>query len=294
MSLFDDIVITGNRAVLKSYAKINLTLDITGKRENGYHDVSMIMQTVNLFDLIILDKRRSGIFLKSNLPYLPTDEKNIAYKAARLFFEKSGISGGVSILIHKNIPVSAGLAGGSGNGGGVLCGLNALYDFPFSESEILDMAVTLGADVPYTIKGGTYLAEGIGEVLTKLPEVPKMTVLLVKPPINISTADVYREFDLLNDVSHPDTDKMIEAIKNGDIRGISENLSNVLESVTIKNNPVISGIKEKMLKNGASGALMSGSGPTVFGIFEDEKQAKKSADSFFKQYKDVFLVKTIF
>ena len=133
MSLFDDIVITGNRAILKSYAKINLTLDITGKRDNGYHDVKMIMQTVNLFDLIIVDKKRSGISLKSNLPYIPTDEKNIAYKAALLFFEKSGVEGGASILIHKNIPVAAGLAGGSGNGGGVLCALNALYGYPFSE-----------------------------------------------------------------------------------------------------------------------------------------------------------------
>lgn len=293
MSLFDDIIITGNRAILKSYAKINLTLDITGKRDNGYHDVKMIMQTVNLFDLIIVDKKRGGISLKSNLSYLPTDEKNIAYKAALLFFEKSGIDGGASILIHKNIPVAAGLAGGSGNGGGVLCALNALYDFPFSEEEILKMTVVLGADVPYTIKCGTCLSEGIGEILTPLNDAPKMNILLVKPPINISTAEVYKEFDESTEISHPDTDKMILAIKNGDIKGISENLSNVLESVTVKNNPVISGIKEKMIKNGAIGALMSGSGPTVFGIFEDEKLAKASADSFYKQYKEVYICKTL-
>ena len=293
MSLFDDIIITGNRAILKSYAKINLTLDITGKRDNGYHDVKMIMQTVNLFDLIIVDKRRSGISLKSNLPYIPTDEKNIAYKAALLFFEKSRIEGGASILIHKNIPVAAGLAGGSGNGGGVLCALNALHDYPFSEKEILDMSVNLGADVPYTIMCGTCLSEGIGEILTPLADVPKMTVLLVKPPINISTPEVYKEFDQADKISHPDTDKMLLAIQDGNVKGICENLSNVLETVTVKNNPVISGIKEKMIKNGAIGALMSGSGPTVFGIFEDERLAKKSADSFYKQYKEVYLCKTL-
>lgn len=293
MSLFDDIIVTGNRAVLKSYAKINLTLDVTGKRDNGYHDVKMIMQTVNLFDLIIVDRRKQGISLKSNLPYIPTDEKNIAYKAALLFFEKSGIDGGASILIHKNIPVAAGLAGGSGNGGGVLCALNALYDFPFTEKEILDMSVTLGADVPYTIMCGTCLSEGIGEILTPLPDAPKMTVLLVKPPINISTPEVYKEFDEADEISHPDTDKMISAIENGDVKEISKSLSNVLEAVTVKNHPVISGIKQKMIKNGAIGALMSGSGPTVFGIFEDEKLAKKSADSFYKQYKEVYLCKTL-
>lgn len=293
MNFFDDLMVLGNRAVLKSYAKINLTLDIIGKRENGYHDVEMVMQTVNLFDLIIADKRKSGIFLKSNLEYLPTDERNIAYKAAKLFFEVTGICGGVSIIIHKNIPVAAGLAGGSGNGGAVLCALNALYDFPLSREEILDMAVSLGADVPFCIMGGTALAEGIGERLTKLPDCPKMTVLLVKPPLNISTPEAYREFDALSHASHPDTEAMLDAIKCGDVLKIAEKLSNSLEDVTEKKHPVISGIKEKMIKNGAVGALMSGSGPTVFGIFTDEKKAKKSADSFYKQFKEVYLCKTL-
>ncbi len=293
MSLFDDLIISGNRAVCRSFAKINLTLDVTGVRENGYHDVCMIMQTVNLSDLIIVDKRRSGIYIKSNLEYVPTDERNIAYKAAQLFFEKSGISGGASILLKKNIPVAAGLAGGSGNGGAVLCALNKLYDFPFSEAEIVDMSVALGADVPYCIMGGTALAEGIGEKLSKLDSAPKMTVLLVKPPINISTPETYKAYDALLTHSHPDTDAMILALKNGDIKKIAENLSNTLEDVTAKNHPVISGIKEKMIKNGALNALMSGSGPTVFGIFEDETLAKKSADSFYKQYREVYLCKTI-
>lgn len=293
MSLFDDLIVSGNRAVCRSFAKINLTLDVTGVRENGYHDVKMIMQTVNLSDLIIVDKRRNGIYIKSNLEYIPTDERNIAYKAAQLFFEKSGISGGASILLKKSIPVAAGLAGGSGNGGAVLCALNKLYDFPFTEEEIIEMSVTLGADVPYSIMCATALAEGIGEELTRLPDCPKMTVLLVKPPINISTPETYKAYDALESHSHPDTDAMISAIASGDIRKIAENLSNTLEDVTAKNHPVISGIKEKMIKNGALNALMSGSGPTVFGIFEDEAQAKKSADSFYKQYREVYLCKTI-
>ena len=293
MSLFDECVVWGNRAMCRSYAKINLTLDVTGKRENGYHDVKMIMQTVNLFDLIIVDKRKNGISVKANLEYLPTDERNIAYKAAKLFFERSGIDAGVSIIMHKNIPVAAGLAGGSGNGGAVLVALNKLYDFPFTEEEIIDMSVTLGADVPYCIMGGTALAEGIGEELSKLPDCPKLNILLVKPPINISTPEVYRAYDALEIVNHPDTEAMICAIKDKNISNMCKNLSNTLEDVTVKNNPVISGIKEKMIKNGAKAALMSGSGPTVFGIFDSEADAKKSADSFYKQYKEVYVCKTI-
>ena len=293
MSLFDECVVWGNRAMCRSYAKINLTLDVTGKRENGYHDVKMIMQTVNLFDLIIVDKRKNGISVKANLEYLPTDERNIAYKAAKLFFERSGIDAGVSIIMHKNIPVAAGLAGGSGNGGAVLVALNKLYDFPFTEEEIIDMSVILGADVPYCIMGGTALAEGIGEELSKLPDCPKLNILLVKPPINISTPEVYREYDALDIVNHPDTEAMICAIKDKNISNMCKNLSNTLEDVTVKNNPVISGIKEKMIKNGAKAALMSGSGPTVFGIFDSEADAKKSADSFYKQYKEVYVCKTI-
>ena len=276
-----------------AFAKINLTLDVTGKRENGYHDVKMIMQTVNLFDLIIVDKRKNGISVKANLEYLPTDERNIAYKAAKLFFERSGIDAGVSIIMHKNIPVAAGLAGGSGNGGAVLVALNKMNDYPFTEEEIIEMSDILGADVPYCIMGGTALAEGIGEELSKLPDCPKLNILLVKPPINISTPEVYRAYDALEIVNHPDTEAMICAIKDKNISNMCKNLSNTLEDVTVKNNPVISGIKEKMIKNGAKAALMSGSGPTVFGIFDSEADAKKSADSFYKQYKEVYVCKTI-
>lgn len=290
MNLFDNCIITGNRAIIKSYAKINLTLDITGKRSDGYHDIRTIMQTVNLFDLIIADKRKSGISIKTNLSYLPTDEKNLMYKATALFF--SSIKGGISIILHKNIPVAAGLAGGSGNAAAVLCALNALYDFPFSNEELADMSVSIGADVPYCLMGGTALAEGIGEKLTPLPDCPKLTLLLVKPSINISTPDIYREFDNSDKVIHPNTEAMLSAIEDGDILKIAENLSNTFESITEKKYPVISGIKEKMLKNGALAATMSGSGPTVFGLFDNIQKAKRSADSFHKQFREVFLCKT--
>lgn len=292
MRLFDDIIINGNRAICKSYAKINLTLDVLGKRDNGYHDVSMIMQTVNLADSLIIDRTKSGILLNTNLPFLPNDSKNIAYAAAELFFKECEISGGARINIRKNIPVAAGLAGGSGNAAAVLCALNKLYGLPMSWDKLSEISVKLGADVPYCIMGGTALAEGIGEILTELSPVPHMTVLLVKPPISVSTPFVYAEYDKLEDVLHPNTNKMIENISNKDIPRIAEGLLNTLEQVTITKYPVISGIKKKMLQDGALGALMSGSGPTVFGIFDDEKKAKKSADAFFKQFREVYLCST--
>ncbi|MGN0149246.1 MAG: 4-(cytidine 5'-diphospho)-2-C-methyl-D-erythritol kinase [Clostridia bacterium] len=291
--LSDDIVITGNRVIARSYAKINLTLDVIGKRPNGYHDVEMIMQTVSLFDLIIVDKTYSGITISTNLKYLPTNEKNIAYKAAQIFFKKTGIQGGVRIIIHKNIPVAAGLAGGSGNGAAVLCAMNALFNAELSEQELCSIAAELGADVPYCIMGGTRLAEGIGEILTPLPSMPKTTTLIVKPPINVSTAAIYEQIDNASIEKRPDTKKIIKALETGNVTEIAQNMCNVMEAVTEKMHPVVGGIKKKLLINGAVGAVMSGSGPSVFGFFDDDKKAKLSHDSFAHQYKDVFLVKTL-
>ena len=291
--LSDDIVITGNRVIARSYAKINLTLDVIGKRPNGYHDVKMIMQTVSLFDLIIVDKTYSGITISTNLKYLPTNEKNIAYKAAQIFFKKTGIQGGVRIIIHKNIPVAAGLAGGSGNGAAVLCAMNALFNAELSEHELCSIAAELGADVPYCIMGGTRLAEGIGEILTPLPSMPKTTTLIVKPPINVSTAAIYEQIDNASIEKRPDTKRIIKALETGNVTEIAQNMCNVMEAVTEKMHPVVGGIKKKLLINGAVGAVMSGSGPSVFGFFDDDKKAKLSHDSFAHQYKDVFLVKTL-
>lgn len=290
--LYDDIVITGQRAMARSYAKINLTLDVLGKRPDGYHDVEMIMQTVSLYDMIIVDKCDEGIEISTNLKFLPVNENNIAYKAARDFFQYTHINKGCKIIIHKNIPVAAGLAGGSGNAAAVLCALDKLYNTNLSLNELKEIGVKLGADVPYCITGGTALATGIGEIIAPLPSLPKCCVLMVKPPISVSTGAIYNEIDSIDITEHPDTNAMIEAIANGNIIDVAKNLSNVMGTVTENMHPIIRGIKNKMIKNGALGAVMSGSGPTVFGIFPDYETAKKSHDSFYYQFREVYLITT--
>lgn len=286
-------IITGKRAITRSYAKINLTLDVLSKRENGYHDVKMIMQTLSLFDLVIVDRCLHGITVSTNLRYLPCNEKNIAYQAADAFFKETQIHGGARIIIHKNIPVAAGLAGGSGNCAAVLTALNMLYDNPLSSQELVKLGAKLGADVPYCLHGGTQLAEGIGEILTPLPPMPDAYILLVKPPISVSTANIYQEIDTAPIHTRPNTDTMINSISENNLQGIADNLCNVMESVTVKMHPIVGGIKNKMMMNGALGAVMSGSGPTVFGIFDDYKKVKSSADSFSMQFKDVFITRVM-
>lgn len=295
MKIIDETVIKGNRAMCRSYAKINLTLDITGKLENGYHSLQTIMQTVGLSDLVIVDKTHSrDIMLSTNIKFLPTNEKNIAYKAAALFYKSAGLRGGAKILIHKNIPVAAGLAGGSGNGAAVLAALNMLHGGFFSDKELKKLSSQLGADVPYCLEGGTVLAEGIGDILTPLKSIGKKIVMLVTPPIAVSTPEGYAAYDSSCDkIPHCDTAGAVSAIENGNFGELCERLSNSFEPVTIKKYPVIRGIKEKMLMNGAAAALMSGSGPTVFGFFDDFKTAKTSADSFATLYKDVYLTTTV-
>ncbi len=289
MRLYDDIVITGNRAIARSYAKVNLTLDVLGKRDDGYHDVKMIMQTLSLFDLVIVDRTEEGISVTSNLKYLPSNDKNVAYKAVQLFFEETGLSGGAKVLLHKNIPVAAGLAGGSGNAGAVLCALDRLYNTGLSDKELCCMGAKLGADVPFCILGGTQLAKGIGTDLSELPPLPKMTFLLVKPPVGISTAEIYEAIDTATDIKMSDEKAMIKAIKEKDISAICKNLSNMMEKVTAEKNPSVLSIKEKLMECGAKGAVMSGSGPTVFGIFDSYKLAKQTADEFLKEYDEVFV-----
>ena len=288
MNLYNDIVITKDRATAKSYAKINLTLDVLGKLPNGYHEVKMIMQSISLFDLIIVDKALHGIHISTNSKFIPRNGKNIAYKAAKLFFEKSGIRGGAKILIHKNIPVSAGLAGGSGNAAAVLCALNMLYDFPIGNYELFDIALSLGADVPYCINGGTCLAEGIGEKLTPLSSLPAFPVVLVKPQISVSTADIYNRIDTENNLTHPDTDKALTAIQNGDYNLLFGNMINIMDTVTKKICPDISKITKIMYDLGAKVSLMSGSGPTVYGIFDDDISAKNAFNILNKKYEETF------
>ncbi|MEG0013800.1 MAG: 4-(cytidine 5'-diphospho)-2-C-methyl-D-erythritol kinase [Cellulosilyticaceae bacterium] len=269
--------------VLRARGKINLTLDVVGKRENGYHDLRMIMQSINLYDTIKVKKTKSpGIKIENNLSWLPTDDKNIAYKAAQLFLEETGIESGIYINIHKRIPVAAGLAGGSSNAAAVLVGLNKIFETEFSRRELMEMGLKLGADVPFCVLRGTALAEGIGEKLTVLPSFPYMNILLAKPNISVSTASVYKNLDIKNIRKHPQTDKVVEAIRKGNKDFVIDHMENVLQEVTIKMHPQVQRIKDNMLKQGALGTMMSGSGPTVFGIFENREDCLRAAE-FFKE-----------
>lgn len=261
---------------LKALAKINLGLDVLGKRENGYHDVRMVMQSIYLYDLVRLTKTETpGIRLETNLDYLPVDGNNIAYRAAEMLIQEFGIEKGVFLSLRKRIPVAAGLAGGSSNAAAVLFGMNRLFDLGLTQKELMERGVRLGADVPYCIMRGTVLAEGIGEELKVLPPMPKCTVLIAKPPVSVSTKVVYEAFDGLEEVGHPDIDGMLQALQESDLRKVASCMGNVLEQVTIPMHPVIARIRQEMLEGGALGAMMSGSGPTVFGLFEDRAQAKE-------------------
>lgn len=270
-----------NSIILKGRAKINLTLDVVGKRENGYHDLEMIMQTINLYDTIYIRKTKvPGIRLKANYSWLPTNEKNIAYRAAQLFFEESKIAGGIAIELTKRIPVAAGLAGGSTDAAATLVGLNRLYETHYSKEKLMEMGLKLGADVPFCIARGTMLAEGIGEELTPLTPMPCTYVVLVKPPISVSTAVVYKNLDVNRIKKHPETTTVIEALKEGNVQKIADHMSNVLEEVTIPMHPEIGTIKTAFMEQGAMGTMMSGSGSTVFGLFETKEAASKAAKYF--------------
>lgn len=266
---------------LKAYAKINLALDVIGKRENGYHDVRMIMQTIKLYDKVTIKPTgNSDIVIKTNLHYLPTNENNIVYAAAKLFKETYNIPDGLHITLDKKIPVAAGMAGGSSDAAATLWGLKHLFETNASMEELMRLGVKLGADVPYCLLRGTALSEGIGEILTPLPPAHNFHCLIVKPPVSVSTKYVYENLNLKDNDNHPDVDGMIEAIKQNDITGITSRLGNILETVTLRVHPEIAQIKNSMLSQGASNALMSGSGPTVFGLFTDQAAAEKAFYSF--------------
>ncbi len=292
MRLYNDIIISDDKAIAKSYAKINLTLDVLSKRDNGYHDVCMVMQTINLYDTVTVIKQKDGINLTVNSNELPIDDKNIAYKAAEVFFKECNISGGASIHIEKNIPIAAGLAGGSSNAAAVLCALNLLYETNLDDDELIRIGTVLGADVPFCIIGGTCLCEGIGEKITELDNSIVADLLIVKPKQGISTAEIYKEIDSHTNIQHPDTKGVLNAIKAGNKEKLASLLSNVMENVTIKRLPEISEIKQLMRRNGAIGTLMSGSGPTVYGIFTDKNIAITAGKAFSDKYSDVFITRT--
>lgn len=271
---------------LKARAKINLGLDVLGKRDNGYHDVRMVMQTVGLYDRLIMTVLpEDDIRIKSNLTFLPVNENNLIYKAIRVMKDKYDIKEGVEVDLNKFIPVAAGMAGGSTDAASTIFGMNRLFDLGLSMNEMMEIGVGIGADVPYCLMRGTALAEGIGEKLTRLHYMPHCWLLVAKPPINVSTKVVYESLDMSEVLEHPDIDGIIEAIEKEDVELVAKRMGNVLEQVTIPMYPIIETIKQDMINHGAYNAIMSGSGPTVFGIFPDEKTALECQD-FLKAKKD--------
>lgn len=262
---------------LKAYAKINLGLDVLRCREDGYHEVKMIMQTIGLYDKILLKKMREpGIQVKTNLYYLPENENNLVYQAAELLMDEFQIKSGVMIDLQKFIPVAAGLAGGSSDAAAVLYGMNRMFRLGLSKKDLMRRGVKIGADVPYCIMRGTALAEGIGEQLSPLKPMPKCKILVAKPPISVSTKFVYENLKLEKDTQHPDIDGVLQGIESGNLREVAAHMGNLLETVTIPHHPVIAQIKEEMMQGGALNAMMSGSGPTVFGLFENENLAEET------------------
>lgn len=266
------------RMQLKALAKINLGLDVLRKREDGYHEVRMIMQNVHIYDQLLMEKQeQEGIRVKTNLYYLPANENNLVYKAAKLLMDEFEIPGGISLNLKKYIPVAAGMAGGSSDAAAVLFGMNRMYDLGLSPEQLMERGVKLGADVPYCIMRGTALSEGIGEILTPLAPMPPCYILVAKPGISVSTKFVYENLHANELEYHPDIDGMIQALEQQDLEALTACMreGNVLETVTVPACPVIQKIKDAMLHHGALVSLMSGSGPTVFGIFSSRQAAKK-------------------
>ena len=278
---------------IKAYGKVNISLDVVGKREDGYHLLSMIMQNIDLYDEIEVEKQECGIILECNKSYVPVDNRNLAYKAAEIFKERYDIVDGVKINIEKNIPVSAGLAGGSTDAAAVLKVMNKLFNVNATEEELMELSLKLGADIPYCIHGGTALCEGIGEIITPIKPFRDKIVVLVKPAFGVSTKEVYKNFNLEKVKQHPKTAEIINAIENDDLNFVASNMKNLLENVTLRKHKILIKIKEEMNACGAINSMMSGSGPTVFAFFDDMLKAQKCFEKMKKKYSDVFITRTI-
>ena len=278
---------------VRAYAKINLSLDVMGKREDGYHLLKMVMQQVDLYDVININKAKSGIAITCDKFYIPCDSRNLVYKAAEIFLKEYKINSGVTIDIQKNIPVAAGLAGGSVDAAVVLKAMRDIFKIDVTDEELMELGVTIGADIPYCIQGGTALCEGIGEDITPLEPFKNTIVLLVKPNFGISTKDVYRALDVSKIYKRTNTKNLISAMERNDLEQIGLEMRNNLENITLGKHVVLRDIKNKMVSMGAVGSMMSGSGPTVFGIFEDMLTAQRCFEHFSKKYKDVYLTRTI-
>ena len=278
---------------VEANAKINLTLDILGKRPDGFHEVAMVMQTIGLHDTLVMEKTERDIELSINVPWLKADEKNLAWRAAELIRQEYGLEGGVRIELTKRIPVAAGLAGGSADAAAVLKGMNDLYGLQIDEEKLCELGARLGSDIPFCIMGGTMLATGRGEVLTRLSDMPETWVVLAKPRISVSTAWAYQNYDEQGAERHPDNEAIKQAIARGNRKAVAGLLCNVLESVTIKKYDVIAEYKQMMLDKGAMASMMSGSGPTVFGLAKSREQAESIADVLRRETNaDVFVTRT--
>ena len=278
---------------IKAYGKVNISLDVVGKREDGYHLLSMIMQNIDLYDEIEVEKQKYGITLECNKIYVPVDNRNLAYKAAEIFKERYDIVDGVKINIEKNIPVSAGLAGGSTDAAAVLKVMNELFNVNATEAELMELGLRLGADIPYCIHGGTALCEGIGEIITPIKSFKDKIIVLVKPAFGVSTKEVYKNFNLEKVKQHPKTAEIINAIENDNLNFVASNMKNLLENVTLRKHKILIKIKEEMNACGAINSMMSGSGPTVFAFFDDMLKAQKCFEKMKKKYSDVFITRTI-
>ncbi|AKN33279.1 4-diphosphocytidyl-2C-methyl-D-erythritol kinase [Clostridium carboxidivorans P7] len=279
--------------LIKAYAKVNLSLDVVGKREDGYHILEMIMQTIDLYDLINIKKTNKGINISCNKQYVPTDERNLAYKAAELFMKTYNICEGVDIYIKKYIPVAAGLAGGSTDAAAVLRAMRNMYRPDISDEKIMKLGLNIGADVPYCVVGGTALCEGIGEKVTKLNSFKNHILVVVKPAFGVSTKEVYKSLDINKIKRHPDTNLLISSIEANNLNTLARNMKNVLENVTLYKHVVLKDIKKEMINMGAQGALMSGSGPTIFAFFSDMLKAQLCYDKMKKKYRETFITRTI-
>ena len=284
---------------LSANAKINLTLDILGTREDGYHEVAMIMQEISLHDTLSMGKINQGISLtiaiEGQKGTLPADERNLCWKTAALVQKEYNLQEGVEIHLTKRIPMAAGLAGGSADAAAVLKGMNHLFRLGMTEARLCELGARLGSDIPFCIMGGTMLATGRGEVLTRLPSFPRLSVVLAKPPVGVSTAWAYKTYDAGYDGPHPDNEAMLEAIHGGDAHKAAGLLCNVLEGVTETEHPVIADYKRLMMEHGAMASMMSGSGPTVFGLVREKQQAWHLADTL-KKYDGeagVFVAETL-
>lgn len=277
---------------LRALAKINLGLDVVGKRADGYHEVRMIMQTIQMYDVLEIQKKEEpGISLTTNIPYVPTDERNLVYKAAKMLMDEFHVKEGLSMNLEKFIPVAAGMAGGSSDAAAAFVGVNRLFGLGLSENDLMKRAVKVGADVPYCVMRGTALAEGIGEKLTRLPRLPHCYVLVGKPGVNVSTKAAYESLRLDDPAMvHPDIDGMAQAIRQNDLEGVISRMGNSFEPEIIRKYPVIQEIKNLMEAGGARKAMMSGSGPTVFGIFYEKEKMEQAAAAI----RESHLAKTVF